>query len=387
MAKKYEGSLKEPELTESVALVESSKNDISDFGSSFLIFRDKRFTYWLTCTHVINEIGDLSNLRVGKRPAQLIAPSEDELKLSLKDTFDLALLRVDGLHWKKPVRLARPSKKTLIFSTLGYFQQVKPANRLFLREISGCLHVDTLNVVASNKYAWVLDLDIDDNYSLQPGYSGSPIFIPSTQQVIGVVDQRQSSGKKGQAIAIDAAISLFNKVPELRTMLRIQTEQNSLENKTTMENKTIRWVMGTIERPLRWLIGSQVCAILDWFFQEGISTISKKASDYTLNNLETLSAELQQLSDEDRVRLVSDFQWEIEKYIERIYGCFLTNSQDLLESNNIRPSLSADAYEVAFSYIKHSLPADTPQIVIQNFDRYVQVLINNLYIDNLYIDN
>lgn len=375
MARKNRGQLEEPELAASIALIDSARDDSSDFGSGFLIHGDDKATYWLTCAHVINDIGNLDDLRVDNLPAQLVGIKEEQLKSSLRNSFDLAVLKVEGLFKKKPLKLAKPTERELNFLGIGHFQQKN--KRRFLREIAGSLHVDTLNVVASNKYAWVLDLELNENFSLEPGYSGSPVFIPGSQRVIGVVEQRQGqSGRKGQAIAVDAAISIFQEVPELRNMLRIQTNQQTFGGRFRTR------LMESIERPLRWAIGSEVCTILDWLLQEGISTLAKKASDYALNASDSLNSEIQRFPEEDRSRLINDFQWELEKYLERIYGSFLTDSQDLLEKNKIRPTFSHIPYEMAFSYIKTSVPENITEAVHHKLDKYVAVLIKNLYVNS-----
>ncbi|MEO1006891.1 MAG: serine protease, partial [Cyanobacteria bacterium J06638_38] len=315
--------LKEPELTSSVALIESKNIDSNNFGSGFLIYRDSKATYWLTCAHVIKDIGKLDDIRVGKLPAQLIGPSEDKLASSLKNSFDLAVLRVEGLFKKKPVQLGKPIDRNSRFLAAGHFQNSK-TKQIYFKEVSGNLHVDSLNIISTDKFAWVLALEVDEDFSLEPGYSGSPVFVPESQRVIGVVEQRQG-GNKGQAIAVDAANTIFQTVPELESMLRIQSSQ------ATLSNRFATWAMTVIEHPLRWVIGAKVRAALNWMLQEGISTLARKASDYALNTSQDLNEEIQRFPEEDRSSIISDFQWEIEKYLERIYGSLLTDSQDLLE--------------------------------------------------------
>ena len=367
-------ALKEPKLKSSIALVESSKVDSSDFGSGFLIHRDKKATYWLTCAHVVNAIGAEDRIRVGKLPAELVGLTKQDLS-SLKDSFDLAILKVEGLFKKKPVQLGKPIVRDLRFQTLGHFQNTK-TKQLYLREVSGSLHVDSLNLVARESYAWVLDLKMDEKFLLQPGYSGSPVFIPYTRQVIGVVEQRKDSGKKGKAIAVDAANSIFRKVPELKHMLRSQTSQNS------SSHRMAKFAMDVIEYPLRLVIGSQVRAALDWLLQEGFSNLAAKASNYARENSNALNAELQQFSEEDREKVFTEFQWEIEKYLERIYSSLLTDSQDLLEKNIVRPTLSSAAYESAFVYIRNSIPDYISEKASNKINRYVAVLIEYLYSDS-----
>lgn len=373
MNKKF---LEDPsKFTSSIALVESAKIDCGDFGTSFLIAKNGQATFWLTCAHVINSIKNLDDIRIGELPAKLISPSKDQISNSLRENFDLALLKVEGLYNKQEVQLAWPINRDFRFITTGFYQQPK-TKELFLEEISGHLHAARLNAISGGKYAWVLDLEVDDNLALEPGYSGSPIFVPNTRKVVGVVEQRQASGKKGKAIAIDAAKSVIRGVPELKKMLqKFQSSQQSIEEGFAS------LAMDVIEHPLRWMAGSQTREALDWLSQEGFSTLAKKTSDYAFTISPELNGEIQQFPEKHRPEVISDFQWEIEKYLERIYGSLLTKSQDLLEHNVIRPSLSSYAYESAFLYIRGSIPNYISEKIYARINHYIDVLIANLYSD------
>ena len=364
------GALKEPQLKSSIALIEGTSIDSSDFGSGFLIYRDPKgkATYWLTCAHVVKAIGDLQGIRVGALPATLVGPSKKEL-FSLKDNFDLAVLRVVGLFHKEPVALISPrARKKRRFFTTGHSQNAK-TKQLYLKKISGKLSIEQQNVVSSNDYAWVLDLEVDDKFSLKPGYSGSPVFIPNSRKVIGVIEQSQLSGKQGQAISIDAAINIFRTVPELKPMLRSQVSQEGF----------LDWAMGIIERPLRRMIGSQVREALDWFLYQGICNLARQAVEHSLETSQELRDEIGQFPESARPKIITNFQWEVEKYIERIYASLLTNSQELLERNEIRASLSSNAYRCAFEFIRESLPESISENVRHRISHLIDVLLDNQY--------
>lgn len=362
--------LKEPELTSSIALIESVKDNSSSFGSGFLVYADRKATYWLTCAHVIKSKKPSNRIRVDGLPAELIGFNQQELS-SLKNRFDLALLKVEGLFKKRPLQLSKPRNRNLRFQTLGHFQDGK-TDQLYMKEVFGKLHVDTINLVAHDKHAWVLNLQLDDQFLLEPGYSGSPVFIPNTREVVGVIEKREGKGNTGQAIAIDAATSLFRKVPELRPMLYSQ----SLGHSST--NQLSKRVMNAIEHPLRWMAGTQVRAILDWFLDQGLTELAVQASEYAKNNSQDLSIELQRYSEERRTQVIADFQWDIEKYLERIYASLLTRNDDLLKINRIRPTLSSTAYEVAFTYINNAIPEHISEKVKSKTETYISVLIDNL---------
>ena len=161
-----------------------------------------------------------------------------------------------------------------------------------MKEVFGKLHVDTINLVAHDKHAWVLNLQLDNQFFLEHGYSGSPVFIPNTQKVIGVIEKRDGKGDTGQAISIDAATSIFKKVPELKPMLYSQSLTNSSENQLS------KLIMNAIEHPLRWMAGTQAREILDWFLDQGITDLAVMASEYAMVNSQDVNIELQRYPEE-----------------------------------------------------------------------------------------
>lgn len=363
--------IREPKLTSSIALVESTENDGgSFFGSGFLVYADRKATYWLTCAHVIKSRQHSNKISVDGLPAKLVGLNQQELS-SLKNRFDLALLKVEGLFKKRPLQLSKPRHRDLRFQTLGHFQDDK-TKQLYMKEVCGKLHVDTINLVAHDKHAWVLNLQLDSQFFLEHGYSGSPVFIPNTQKVIGVIEKREGKGNTGQAISIDAATSIFKKVPELKPMLYSQSLTNSSDNQLS------KWIMNTIEHPLRWMAGTQVQEILDWFLDQGLTDLAVAASEYAMVNSQDVNTELQIYSEEKRAQTIADFQWGIEKYLERIYASLLTRNDDLLKNNRIRPTLSSAAYEAAFVYIQNAIPEHISEKAKSKTEAYISVLIDNL---------
>jgi hypothetical protein len=73
-------------LRDSIALIKSAENNRGDFGSSFIIKRTAKATYWLTCAHVVLDVGGIDNLRIANHSATLVGCKDDEL-VALKDTY------------------------------------------------------------------------------------------------------------------------------------------------------------------------------------------------------------------------------------------------------------------------------------------------------------
>lgn len=362
------------QLEPSVIRVESAKGIGRDvFGTAFLIHRTRELTYWLTCAHVINDIGGIQNVRVkdGNRykPVELAGLDSESLK-NLRDNYDLAVFKVKGLFDKDTLELAKTSYRESDFISLGNF--IGPNSLIGMRPVSGSLYADF--IVSNEHPAWMYKLEMDTRSPLERGYSGSPIYVPELKQVVGVINQRhRNENTQGYGISVEAATSIFQKVPDLNMLC---------DQILTSGVRATSWVMKVLDKPLRLALSKQTRLALDWFSQERIVNLSKKACDYAVEHSEDLKSELEHIPDpQDRLELIGDFQWEFEKYLERIYGSLLTDSKDLLINNRIKPSLSAEAYESAFDYIKSELPESLESKVISKISGYMECLIENLYSD------
>src|SRR5215218_3051768 len=82
---------------DSVFLVTSGQRENQNFGSAFAFFWDEDATgesiavYFLTCRHVVDNVGGPEQVAVGNHRAEVISDTERSLP-------DLAVLRVEGLR-------------------------------------------------------------------------------------------------------------------------------------------------------------------------------------------------------------------------------------------------------------------------------------------------
>ncbi|NCR15087.1 MAG: trypsin-like peptidase domain-containing protein [Microcystis aeruginosa G13-12] len=171
-------------------------------------------TYLLTCAHVIEDVGGLEQVEAGGLPAIVVVSGEE-------DNIDLVVLRVDGLRDKPPLNLQVWGEKGSPFMTAGF--QLFGGN-LLIRPLRGKLG-DQVGLQSRQSgdriQAW--DLQILDDYALQPGYSGSPVVNEESGNVLAVVSHRQGEGKSGLAISIDS-LSRIWRVPDSK-----QTYHNLLK--------------------------------------------------------------------------------------------------------------------------------------------------------------
>ena len=160
--------------------------------------------YLLTCAHVIQDVGGLAQVEAGGLPATVVTTGE-------KEDIDLAILRVDGLRDKPPLSLQVWGEKGSPFLTAG-FQLF--GETLLIRPLRGKLgdQVELQSRQSSDRVrAW--DLQILDDYALQPGYSGSPVVNEESGNVLAVVSHRQGEGKSGLAISIDSLSKIW-RIPD-----------------------------------------------------------------------------------------------------------------------------------------------------------------------------
>ena len=173
------------------------------YGTGFVIHKDQKKTYLLTCMHVVRDVGGEDAVKIDKYQAKVFATSPEE-------KADLALLYIDAVLDKPALQLSIGGEKEHPISIAGYHLNSK---QYLVRPLKGTLK-ERVGIAATGQNdlikAW--DLVITDAYPLQDGYSGSPVF-DEYNHVIGVVITRQGDGKMGVALGIEALISIWEDMP------------------------------------------------------------------------------------------------------------------------------------------------------------------------------
>jgi hypothetical protein len=186
----------------SVVLMRSNDPGEKSFGTGFVLFKDSHYTYFLTCTHVVKEIGD-QRLRVNGFQAKVVACGPEE-------NADLAVLRIEGLFPSPALPLYAICEEGDSYSTSGFQLTAK---HHVLRLLHGALGKQVRlegKEQADRVTAW--DLEITDKDLLHEGYSGSPV-VNRHNQVIGVVSTLQGDGKRGMAISIGTLETIWSELP------------------------------------------------------------------------------------------------------------------------------------------------------------------------------
>ncbi len=196
------------DLGVTVFLITSSDQKEKGFGTGFSIHQDEKFTYILTCAHVIKAVGAIDKVQVNNQPAIVVAQSPEN------STDDLAVLKVKGLTNTLRRPLANCGKSKLPFATKGFFlyDSVNKAHKA--TEVEGRL-VKLSQVLGRGQHNFtdVWDLEIEDKFLLQSGYSGSPVVNKQSRTVLGIINYREAEGRRGQAITVDALERVWQEIP------------------------------------------------------------------------------------------------------------------------------------------------------------------------------
>ncbi|KPA19578.1 hypothetical protein MHK_000199 [Candidatus Magnetomorum sp. HK-1] len=216
----------------SVFLVESISEDIDDFGTAFVIYKDKKYIYLITCAHVVKKVGGVNNILVANYPIcdSMISSNCDVALLMIKNdnnaefiplsvevnANDGAKIKAYGFHL-----FDRSKKMYAITPTNGNF-----VNHGFTRRTK---KIDKIKI---------LNLDFDDDNRLQAGYSGSPVLIKSNNRVIGVISHLIGKGEKGIAISFETIIDIWsNHLPQIFEDKVIESKENRYTvNASELEN-------------------------------------------------------------------------------------------------------------------------------------------------------
>ncbi len=191
------------DLENAVVLISSADTESrnsKNIGTGFVIHRDNKSTYVLTCAHVVEDVGGKDKVLAAGIPAEMVALGE-------KDGFDLAVLKVAGLPDKPILKLSTSAQKGDIFNTFGYY--LFGTNKVRrLRQVEGKLN-DSSKIESRGERVHAWDLKLTKG-QLKPGYSGAPVFCESTGYVLGIVTHLEDNGARGLAISIEALAKIWS---------------------------------------------------------------------------------------------------------------------------------------------------------------------------------
>ena len=184
----------------STFLIKSTKN--SSFGTGFVVYKDEKGTYLLSCAHVIEDCGK-DTLMVENQKAQL-------LYIGSREAIDLALIYVEGLDGAALKLSDAMVSQGVLFEVYGFQQHLHGNYKLEM--LKGSIKkLSTLYSGSQKVDSYDLSIGRDDN--IQRGYSGSAILCPSSGHVIAVATSRYND-KHAEAIPIGYLKSIWQEIPD-----------------------------------------------------------------------------------------------------------------------------------------------------------------------------
>lgn len=238
-------------FNDSIVLITSSDKNIRKFGTGFVLRQSRSFVYVITCAHVVRDLESTEQICIDGNPASLAISGE-------VDGIDLAVLKVAGL-WQKPVLNKKKveDEKGRSVMTIGFQQHDQ---KRLLRPLEGELGNQVeLQINQSEERIQAWDLQIIDDHTLQPGYSGSPVIDQETGSVIGIVSHRHGLGESGLAISISALDKIWSIIDADRVyqlLLKLGYRQQVRQFRNLIRTNSVAAVLihGLPQSGQRWLL-------------------------------------------------------------------------------------------------------------------------------------
>ncbi|CAA6816718.1 MAG: High-affnity carbon uptake protein Hat/HatR [uncultured Sulfurovum sp.] len=185
----------------STFLIKSSKN--RSFGTGFCIYKDEEGSYLLTAAHVVESCG-VENLLIESLPAKLFHISQEN------GSLDLALVYVEGLLNTAILKLCQ--EKAIVgerFDIVGY----RPHKKDHAKEpLKG--YIKKAYTLESEEKRDIYELRINEDDSIEQGYSGSAVVSTVTGLVIAIATDRKTNGQQAYATPTYYLKEIWKEMPK-----------------------------------------------------------------------------------------------------------------------------------------------------------------------------
>ena len=207
----------------STFLIQSSQN--KSFGTGFCVDQDEQGSFLVTCSHVVEECG-VDTLEVQGYKAELLAQGSSQ-------TIDLAVVYVKGLVDINISTLSSDAKEADTNFSIEGFKPHKQESYL-LRTLHGSIKTVS-QILTAKRNIETYELFIENDFSIEKGYSGSAIVCENSRQVIAVATDRNSNGKQAYAIPISYLKEIWEDMPR-NLFLTTVSEQKDNFSKEVFES-------------------------------------------------------------------------------------------------------------------------------------------------------
>ncbi|MGD1698584.1 trypsin-like peptidase domain-containing protein [Dapis sp. BLCC M229] len=121
-------------LEESIVLITSASDNSRKadvIGTGFAFYQENNYTYFLTCAHVVEDVGGEENVLVNNIRAKVLAIGDVK-------GFDLAVLRVEKLNVPLLQLISLSEAKNRMFRTAGHYLYGEE-KKILLETVDGTL--------------------------------------------------------------------------------------------------------------------------------------------------------------------------------------------------------------------------------------------------------
>jgi len=202
-------------MTSSIVTIESLEERNNSFGTGFVIDKDKKGVYILTCQHVLDDVK---------------IPVVEEIKANIiaqSDFIDMAVIYVENFQ-AKPLPLEINKCNDFKVEIIGF--------SLFTQTITQKKHIKAtlfkddieLHSTEDERFYIVKKIESTEGYSFARGNSGSPVLCQKTKTVIALLSNKEGN-HIGYAVDIAYLKEIWQDMPQhlLETKKISQTTSNS----------------------------------------------------------------------------------------------------------------------------------------------------------------
>jgi len=199
---------------DSVQRIYSANEDNLAFGTGFLIHHDEKYSYYVTCAHVVEAVGRdriLDPILIGGEKASVVAkgspdgPDDLAVLATLRQPKRPALLLIDGRQVDRPSPVQGVEKPIDVCgcTTDGTNYRIMPV-RAALGPRGRCEGPSSSTSVD----CWDLK---NPDHPLEPGYSGAPVIDVESGRVFAVAVVANRSGGQPIGVSIAALPAIWGK--------------------------------------------------------------------------------------------------------------------------------------------------------------------------------
>ena len=262
-------------MVKSIVQIESQKENNNSFGTGFVIDKDDKGIYVLTCQHVID---DVEIAVVNALPTEIIAQS---------DFIDMAVLYIPNLQLE-PLPLQIDKCESREVDVIGFSQFNHSLSQK--KHIIATLFKNTIELHSSedDSFYFARKIKANDDYSFERGNSGSPVICQKSGCVIAMV-----SNKEGSDIAYAIEIASLEEVwKQLKYICEksdasnihqeFYNNLNTLKEKIDVKKQTIKIQK---KSPLKYYIAGILTVIVAY----GIHLVLQSSQEIFKNNYKVVN--------------------------------------------------------------------------------------------------